>query len=68
MHEDPDGTMPVRYPLVITREPHIVLTMLKQYQGLTDEMEIIYGAPFKDDHSYTSICRCIDKVKLCLES
>ncbi|CAD7957715.1 unnamed protein product [Amoebophrya sp. A120] len=70
-HSDPDGSDPVRYPLIVARKGFAALHVLQENNILncqnSKKVEILFGSSFKNDHEYTNICRAINAVKLCLE-
>ncbi len=70
--DDEIGSTPVRYPLLVARKGFAALNILEEYGVLgcdgQKEVETIFGSSFAEDHEYTSVCRAINHVKLCLES
>ena len=71
-HSDPDGSNPVRYPLIVSRKGFASLNVLEEYQvmncGGKKTVETIFGSSFAEDHHYTNVCRTINHIKLCLEA
>nr|XP_039260123.1 E3 ubiquitin-protein ligase rnf213-alpha-like [Styela clava] len=57
-----------RFMLLLTNQYSSVSLLEKVVPNFATQVQVIFGSSFPGDHSYTELCRNINKIKVCMET